>query len=239
MKGYSDEEIRHSSTGSRALTDCVRLYLEVDYDIYTNKGSSVISVNNYIGGLFNQVNTLYANEQINTVVSEILVWTQPSPYTSTTSDGMLNAFANQRQGFNGDLGMLLSYKASGGIAWVNGLCRSNPDFSLSYSGIHSTYQNVPTYSWSVEVCAHEFGHLLGSQHTHACVWNGNNTAIDGCNTPEGSCPNPGLPPAATGGTIMSYCHLTSVGIKFSNGFGTQPGKCDQKSCSQCHLFTGL
>jgi len=223
MKGYSDEEIRHSSTGSRALTDCVRLYLEVDYDIYTNKGSSVISVNNYIGGLFNQVNTLYANEQINTVVSEILVWTQPSPYTSTTSDGMLNAFANQRQGFNGDLGMLLSYKASGGIAWVNGLCRSNPDFSLSYSGIHSTYQNVPTYSWSVEVCAHEFGHLLGSQHTHACVWNGNNTAIDGCNTPEGSCPNPGLPPAATGGTIMSYCHLTSVGIKFSNGFGTQPG----------------
>ena len=231
MKGYTDEELRHSNTGTRALTDCVRLYLEVDYDIYTSKGSSVTNVNNYVAGIFNQVNTLYANEQIKTVVSEILVWTTPSPYNSTSSDGMLTAFGNQRQGFNGDLAMLLSYKASGGIAWVNGLCRTNPDYSMSYSGIQSTYQNVPTYSWTVEVCTHEFGHLFGSQHTHACVWNGNNTAIDGCYSPEGSCSNPGLPPAATGGTIMSYCHLTSVGIKFSNGFGTQPGNVMRNSVS--------
>ena len=231
MKGYTDEELRHSNTGTRALTDCVRLYLEVDYDIYTSKGSNVTNVNNYVAGIFNQVNTLYANEQIKTVVSEILVWTTPSPYNSTSSDGMLTAFGNQRQGFNGDLAMLLSYKASGGIAWVNGLCRTNPDYSMSYSGIQSTYQNVPTYSWTVEVCTHEFGHLFGSQHTHACVWNGNNTAIDGCYSPEGSCSNPGLPPAATGGTIMSYCHLTSVGIKFSNGFGTQPGNVMRNSVS--------
>ena len=220
---YSDEELRGIKTGTRALTDCVRLYIEVDNDIYINKGSSTTSVNNYVGGIFNQVSTLYANEQIKTVVSEILVWTQASPYNATSSDGMLNAFAAQRQGFNGDLGMLLSYKVGGGIAWVNGLCRSNPDYSMSYSGIQSSYQNVPTYSWTVEVCAHEFGHLFGSQHTHACVWNGNNTAIDGCATPEGSCANPGMPSAALGGTIMSYCHLTSVGIKFANGFGPQPG----------------
>ena len=231
MKGYTDEELRHSNTGTRALTDCVRLYLEVDYDIYTSKGSNVTNVNNYVAGIFNQVNTLYANEQIKTVVSEILVWTTPSPYNSTSSDGMLTAFGNQRQGFNGDLAMLLSYKASGGIAWVNGLCRTNPDYSMSYSGIQSTYQNVPTYSWTVEVCTHEFGHLFGSQHTHACVWNGNNTAIDGCYSPEGSCSNPGLPPAATGGTIMSYCHLTSVVIKFSNDFGTQPGNVMRNSVS--------
>jgi hypothetical protein len=235
MKSYTDDELRHSNSGTRALTDCVKLYLEVDYDIYTSKGSSITNVNNYVAGIFNQVNTLYANEQINTVVSEILVWTTPSPYNSTSSDGMLTAFGNQRQGFNGDLAMLLSYKASGGIAWVNGLCRTNPDYSMSYSGIQSTYQNVPTYSWTVEVCTHEFGHLFGSQHTHACVWNGNNTAIDGCYTPEGSCSNPGLPPAATGGTIMSYCHLTSVGIKFSNGFGTQPGNVmrNRVSASTC------
>ena len=223
MKPYDDDELQGVHTGTRALTDCVRLYLEVDFDIYVNKGSSLTSVNNYIGGVFNQVSTLYANEQIKTVVSEVVVWTQASPYNSTNSGGMLDAFAAQRQGFNGDLGMLLSFKASGGIAWVDGFCRSNPDYSMSYSGIQSSYQNVPTYSWTVEVCAHEFGHLFGSQHTHACVWNGNNTAIDGCATPEGSCPNPGLPSSVTGGTIMSYCHLTSIGIKFSNGFGTQPG----------------
>ena len=219
---YTKEQLRGSSDGSaRALSDCVRLYLEVDHDIYLNKGSSVPNVTSFVTGLFNQVSTLYANEQINTVVSEIVVWTVPSPYNGTTSIAMLNAFTAYRQGFNGDLAQLLSYKASGGVAYVDGLCRSNPDYSMSYAGIQSTYQNVPTYSWSVEVCTHEFGHLFGSQHTHACVWNGNNTAIDGCYTTEGGCPNPGLP--SGGGTIMSYCHLTNAGINFSNGFGTQPG----------------
>jgi hypothetical protein len=66
------------------------------------------------------------------------------------------------------------------------------------------------------------GHLMGSRHTHACVWNGNNTQIDGCSTPEGTCPRVGYP--ANGGTVMSYCHLVSgVGINFNNGFGPQPG----------------
>jgi len=220
---YTTDQLNGTNTGSRALSDCVRLYLEVDYDIYVNKGSTTTAVTNYVTGIFNQVSTLYANEQINTVVSEIVVWTQQSPYNSTSSINMLNAFTANRQGFNGDLAQLLSYKASGGVAYVDGLCRSNPDYSMGYAGIQSSYSNVPTYSWTVEVCAHEFGHLFGSQHTHACVWNGNNTAIDGCYTTEGGCANPGNPPATVGGTIMSYCHLTSSGINFSNGFGVQPG----------------
>jgi hypothetical protein len=70
--------------------------------------------------------------------------------------------------------------------------------------------------------AHEMGHSFGSRHTHACVWNGNNTAIDGCGPAagygyEGSCS--GAPIPSIGGTIMSYCHLTSTGINFNNGFG--------------------
>ncbi|MBK9257339.1 MAG: T9SS type A sorting domain-containing protein [Saprospiraceae bacterium] len=219
--GYSRAELSDNHSGNRALTDCVRLYLEVDYDIFVNKGSSVSNVNTFVTGIFNQVATLYANENINTVVSEIVVWNTASPYNSTSSIGMLNAFTAYRQGFNGDLAQLLSYKASGGVAYVDGLCRTNPDYSMSYAGIQSGYQNVPVYSWTVEVCTHEYGHLFGSQHTHACVWNGNNTAIDGCYAPEGSCSSPGLP--SGGGTIMSYCHLTSAGINFNNGFGVQPG----------------
>jgi hypothetical protein len=217
---YTKEELG-SNHGSRALTDCVRLYLEVDNDIYINKGSSNANVTTFVTGIFNNVSALYANEQINTVISEIVIWSTASPYNATTSTGMLNAFTNYRQGFNGDLAQLLSYKASGGVAYVDGLCRTNPDYSMSYAGINSSFQNVPTYSWTVEVCTHEFGHLFGSQHTHACVWNGNGTAIDGCYTTEGGCPNPGLP--SGGGTIMSYCHLTSAGINFANGFGSQPG----------------
>ena len=60
------------------------------------------------------------------------------------------------------------------------------------------------------VVTHEQGHLMGSRHTHACVWNGNNTAIDGCGPAagygyEGSCS--GAPIPSGGGTIMSYCHF--------------------------------
>jgi hypothetical protein len=73
------------------------------------------------------------------------------------------------------------------------------------------------------VVTHEIGHNLGSSHTHACVWNGNNTAIDGCGPTAGyseGC-TAALPVA---GTIMSYCHLVSgVGIDFNLGFGPQPG----------------
>ncbi|MBK6362661.1 MAG: T9SS type A sorting domain-containing protein [Saprospiraceae bacterium] len=219
-QNYTAEELKGQKTEDRTVK-CTRLYIEVDYDIYTGKGSSLTAVNNFVTGIFNQVGALYANENLTTTLSEIVVWTQASPYNSTTSIGMLNAFTAHRQGFNGDLAQLISYKASGGVAYVNGFCRSNPDLSMSFASIHSTYSNVPAYSWTVEVCAHEFGHLFGSQHTHACAWNGNNTAIDGCYTTEGGCANPGLP--SGGGTVMSYCHLTSVGINFSNGFGLQPG----------------
>lgn len=93
---------------------------------------------------------------------------------------------------------------------------------MCFSSINSTYATIPTYSWTVDVVTHEFGHLFGSRHTHACVWNGNNTAIDGCaGSTEGSCPLPGIP--AAGGIIMSYCHLSAVGKNFSLGFGPQPG----------------
>jgi hypothetical protein len=232
---YTAEELSDVDGGSRALTDCVRIYLEVDNDIYIDKGSNTTTVTNFITGLFNQVATMYANEQINVVLSPLVIWTAPSPYNSTSSSGMLNAFLANTGAFDGDLAQLLSYKASGGIAYVDQLCASNPDLSKSFSSIDPTYQNVPVYSWSVMVITHEFGHLFGSSHTHACAWNGNNTAIDGCYTTEGSCPQPGIP--SGGGTVMSYCHLTSAGINLNLGFGPQPGnlirsRVTNASCTQ-------
>ena len=216
---YSAHELNNQNA-ARALTDCIGMYFEVDYNIFVNKGS-LANTTAYVTGLYNQVATLYANEQILTNISEIVVWTSTSPYSGPSSSDMLNQFTAYRNGFNGNIAMLLSYSSSGGIAYVNTLCNSNPDYRMGFSSIYSSYSSVPTYSWSVEVVTHEFGHLVGSSHTHACVWNGNSTAIDGCYTPEGGCSNPGLP--SNGGTIMSYCHLTSAGINFNNGFGPQPG----------------
>jgi hypothetical protein len=221
FKGYAKHQLTLDT--DRAPGDCIRMYNEVDHDIHNNKGG-VTGATNYITGLLNEVITLYAAEGITTVISEILVWDVPSPYSSTSSSGMLSDFQAATGAFNGDLGHLFSYQASGGIAaGFSGICNSNPDNSKCFSSIDATYSAVPTYSWSVMVTTHELGHLWGSRHTHACVWNGNNTAIDGCaGSTEGSCPNPGNPPNSVGGTIMSYCHLTSAGINLNNGFGPQP-----------------
>lgn len=219
--GYKAKDLEFDYA-EKAVGDCIRLYIEVDNDIHNQKGG-VTQASNYAAGLLNEVITLYANESISSVVSEIKVWDTTSPYSSTSSSGMLSDFQAATGSFNGDLAQLLSYQASGGIAaGFAGICNSNPDNSKAFSNITSTYSTVPTYSWSVMVTTHEFGHLWGSRHTHACVWNGNNTAIDGCaGSTEGTCSLPGYP--SGGGTIMSYCHLQSVGINFNNGFGPQPG----------------
>jgi hypothetical protein len=199
----------------------VKIYVEADYDLYQEKGS-VAAVTSYLTGVFNQSATLYSAESIPIVMSQLVVWDRRSPYKGNSSSQLLASFQKNRNSFNGDLGHLVARRGGGGIAaGFNGFCAANRDDSQCFSMLDATYNNVPTYSWTVMVFTHEMGHLMGSRHTHACVWNGNNTQIDGCSTPEGTCPRLGYP--AGGGTIMSYCHLQSVGINFNNGFGPQPG----------------
>ncbi len=167
---------------------------------------------------------MYSNDGISVSLLEVFVWNVASPYNGTSSSSRLNQFGTTRTSFNGDMAHLLDNGGYGGVAWLNTLC-SGTSSRMAYSGINNSYNNVPTYSWSVEVVTHEQGHNLGSRHTHACAWNGNGTAIDGCGPTagytEGSCPT--APNPAGGGTIMSYCHLVGgVGINFNNGFGPQP-----------------
>ncbi len=210
-KGYTEEQVEDSDQ-NRAAVSCPRVFFDIGSDIVNDKGGAE-GATNYIEAIFNQVSVLYSNDNISIKMSGVQAWTSTQPFSN------LDNYGNYRNSnsFNGDLGHFVTYNFSGGIAWVNALCSRN---NYAVSGITSSYSNVPTYSWSVMVVAHELGHNLGSQHTQACVWNGNNTAIDGCYTTEGSCAQPALP--SDGGTIMSYCHLTSVGINFNKGFGSQP-----------------
>jgi hypothetical protein len=209
------------------VTRCVKIFLETDFDIFNHRGSVDETVN-FATAVFNQSAALFSNEGIKISISEIFVWTTPSPYTGGDSKTQLEQFQRTRTSFNGDLAQLLDLENQGGIAaGISRLCNVRTS-RMSYSGLFTFFQQVPTYSWNVYVVTHELGHLFGSRHTHACAWNGNGTQLDGCGPRAGYfegffCRYFG-PLPSDGGTMMSYCHLLpEIGINFAHGFGPQPG----------------
>jgi hypothetical protein len=215
-----------SSRASQSMCRQVAIYYEADYKLYRNKGYSVTNVTNFINGMFNSVATIYLNEHINLVISDMYIWNTADSFSTTSSSDALSEFTSLRQNnINGNLAQLLAAGGSGlgGIAWLDVFCSNYPE---SYANIGNSYSNFPTYSWNIEVMSHEMGHNFGSPHTHNCnAWIGG--PIDGCGPTydptyaEGTCPNGPLP---IKGTIMSYCHLvSSVGINLALGFGPQPG----------------
>lgn len=232
--GASKSITKQSTNKSTTSNRCVTVYFEIDYTLYQNNNNSTTETTNWITSVFNNVQTLYANEGISVAIKSLYIWTTLDPYegVGTTSIDYLYKFNEVRPVFDGDVGQLVGIEpvGLGGVAvGINGLCSQD---NFSYAEASFYYETVPTYSWTIEVITHELGHLLGSPHTHACVWNGNNTAIDNCgpyalgaNAEGASCmTSPAtLPSVTTLGTIMSYCHLVSgLGINFSNGFGPQP-----------------
>ena len=215
-KNYKVDAKKLSSNPAILTQNCPRIFSEMSYDIYQQRGSSVSSTTDWQTAVFNNTKTLYNNDDIQIAMSGVFVWTSNDGYTGG-NDTMLYSFQTRKPTFDGDLATLMKPDGSGGIAFLDGLCSNN---KYSVCDVNMNYSAVPTFSWTVEVLTHELGHNLGSPHTQACAWNGNDTAIDGCVTTEGGCARPGVP--SNGGTIMSYCHFQSVGINFLNGFGPQP-----------------
>lgn len=227
---------RHESNENRMTnTDCVEIFFEADYATFLDLGSSTTNVENWLADIFNEVAILYANESIPIAISEVFVWTTAANPLDTTASTYqaLRAFAHSRQNnYNGRLAHYVTTRPlGGGLAKLNALCDTYyPSGSGPYAVSASLKTPVipfPTYSWNVMVIAHELGHNFGSPHTHSCAWDIDNDGIameriDDCS--RGSCYdslNVIIP--QNGGTIMSYCHLNSVGINFNNGFGALPG----------------
>ncbi len=227
--GYTEEELSNNPSTSKAAEKCVKVYFDLGNDVVKDKGGSK-QASDYLQSLFNQVAILYANDDMTVKISHINAWTSQNPFND------LGNYATYREqnGINGaNLGHFVTYDFSGGVAYLGAVC--NQKYGYAVSGIQKTFNNVPTYSFSVMVIAHEMGHNLGSNHTQACVWNGNNTAIDGCYNVEGSCARPGIP--SDGGTIMSYCHVTNEGVNFTKGFGPQPGNVIRNTISSSSCLT--
>lgn len=227
----NNNDVTPKSTNS-STTNPVKMYYVCDYQMYLDRSSNTQNVVNYVTAVFNQENVLYNNDGLNLqLASQMVVYTNPDPYrtyTTSQTEEILVAFGTDIKnniGGGGNLAQLLSTRTpvQGAIAWVNVLCQSYEPGSHSgryaFIELENTYNNVPIYSWSVEVMAHETGHNFGSSHTQACVWPTISGQIDSCVDSEGGCvvgtrPN-------FNGTIMSYCHLNGA-INFTLGFGPLP-----------------
>ncbi|MBT8233482.1 MAG: hypothetical protein HKO66_11215 [Saprospiraceae bacterium] len=238
-------ETKYQKSSSTCNND-IEIYLEADYDMFVSFNNNSTLVSDYITSVFNEVNQIYSAENIPILISQIVVWVSDDPYQDNSSG--IYDFATEKiaTGFVGDVAQLITNDSgqNGGIAYVDQLCNALP---FSYCDIVNSYEIYPTYSWDVQVIAHELGHTFGSQHTHDCVWGPNgDEQIDDCgNVSNGggdACydpSNPIIPP--NGGTIMSYCHTDPVGIDFLNGFGMEPGDlirqkhldcfCDNATCN--------
>lgn len=208
----------------------IGIYVECDFNMYQQNGSSVANTTAKVTSLFNLVKQIYENEGISIFVDQIFIWTTPDPYASITpisSLSILNNFTTRRQNITQKLGHLIctNFGFLGGIAWIDVVC--NPFFyanRFGYSNIFNTFNSdINTYSWSVYCISHELGHNFGSKHTHWCGWpkaGGGTSRIDSCYAGEGAC---GTVVKPTKGTIMSYCHVTNSGVDLVKGFGPLPG----------------
>lgn len=224
-----------------AVHDSVRVTFVADYSTYIDVGGTVPQLVNFVTGMFASVRLCYKNINFSggvpITLSKLYYYSGTDPYSYfNSSTAILKYFGGAMLDTTaGDLYHLISTGHSGqlgGIAWINVLCQSfNPSDSsgrYGFSNLDNTYSTYPTYSWTVNVVAHELGHNFGSMHTHACVWPvlpfGGIGAIDSCYYPEGTCFSSSETHGILNGTLMSYCHLKIGGIgSVVLDFGTLPG----------------
>jgi hypothetical protein len=247
----------HDNSTRSSVADCLELYIEADNAAYIANGSSTVNTQAWITTIFNNVATLYNNYNVPIIISQVFIWNTADPFASSTSlNAMRTAFVNRliAVGLSGKVGYLLSTRAiGGGISnGIGGFCNAvnaYPGPCALSTSLSTSVAAYPTYSYTVQNVAHELGHVMGLRHSHACVWNGNNTQVDDCgnviavnggNTPEGNCFNvvsPILPGAS--GTIMSNCNgLSGQSINFSVGFGPIIGDALFLNFVNATCFTG-
>jgi hypothetical protein len=217
------KSIRKIEQASENECKYLGVYLEADKSLYDKMGSKA-AVTAYILGMFNQVATIFSAEGIAFRISGLYIWDTLDPYASsqTNLDDALSVFQNywnaKNNNFPGQFAHLLTCRPlGGGNAYMEALDDRNKAYGVNR--IYGNYKIVPAYSWDVKVLSHELGHNLGSPHTHSCTWPGG--AIDNCAASEGDCATGPTP--VNGGTIMSYCQNTSIGINLALGFGPLPG----------------
>ena len=196
--------------------------VDCDQEIYGTKfGSNLTAATAYIMTLLGTVNLIYERDVEGTLeFTYINLWTSADPYNALNTSDQLSEFraywlaANPS---NAQLRHLISGRAlGGGIAFLDAACSN----AYAVSAIDAAYSYpTTTTTWDAVVVSHEWGHNLGSPHTHSCTWQAEGRwtgTLDSCVAAEGSCATYSNHVPVNKGTIMSYCHLiggTANGVR--------------------------
>lgn len=189
----------------------LRIALEGDNEYYRDHGQNLNKAVTYAEAVLGASSDIYERDAaIEILAARIDVWTVADPYPGTTSGTLLTQFRDRWRNVNAGVeratAMLLSgVNNIGGVAYVETLCNKQWGYAVSGLNNNITYP-AAGYVWDTDVFSHEFGHNVGSPHTHSCAWS---PPIDSCVAPDGGACYTGTRPRL--GTIMSYCHLTAFG----------------------------
>ncbi|MFZ4431375.1 MAG: M12 family metallo-peptidase, partial [Phycisphaerales bacterium] len=157
-------------------------------------------------------------------LSYLRTWSTTDPWTGTGTLAQLNEFvaywqANMSSVSRASAHMFSGRALGGGIAYVRAACLSGYGYAVSANLVASfpfPIQDNASSNWDLMVVAHEWGHQFGTGHTHnSCEYS---PIIDGCGlrTTSSSCENGTQDcsvATAQNGTIMSYCHTCSGGMR--------------------------
>ena len=205
---------------------CIEISIEIDYYTFN-------TFNNYQESLdwaleILAVSSVYYLDQVDLGLKSNFaqIWETEDPYFGFVEDPNAMLYSIREEWINDpmlsstnrDLVHLFSKRSNtgtGGIAFLNGVGSNLNGYGFSSNLTdEASYVDIPApyFFWNIYCFMHEIGHNLGSKHTQWCGWPGG--PIDNCVDIEeitvGECETYINNPTPQVGTIMSYCHTSSV-----------------------------
>jgi len=184
--------------------------VDCDNDFFKDFKSVFADAQKYAIAVLGAMSDIYGRDANCAIKASFLrVWQTEDPYTGHTTEELLGEF--QQADISAERATALLFSGDdalgGGLAYVDVLC-INDGRGFAVCGMYNNY-TYPTdkYVWDSDVTSHEFGHNVGSLHTHNCDWA---PPVDSCVAAEGGC---FATPKPRKGTVMSYCHLTPSGTE--------------------------